>query len=195
MSDMDDELIRRAQAGDPLAAPMLISLLGDRLLGFAHAQAPSLSDADREQIVELAVEAGVRAIKRFDPSRGMLFSWFRQQVRYQTRQWFRTHPPSTELVDCPVVASDEPGTSRLDDPAIRDALRKCVVQLNADDQLILALRSAEGLAFQEIALRMDLKEATARQRHKRALDRLRKIANADPSLSERFAAPRKEHMT
>lgn len=94
MSDLDAEIIRRGQAGDPLAAPMLVSMLGDRLLGFAHSQAPSLSDADREQIVELAVEAGVRALKDFDPSRGTtLYSWFRQQVRYQTRQWFRAHPP------------------------------------------------------------------------------------------------------
>jgi RNA polymerase sigma factor (sigma-70 family) len=187
MSDMDAEIARRAQAGDPLAAPMLVSMLGDRLLGFAHSQAPTLSDADREQIVELAIEAGVRAIKTFDSTRGTLYSWFRQQVRYQTRQWFRTHPPMAELTDVPAVAPDGSDTSWLEDPSIRAALRKCISQLSADDQDILAIRSAEGLAFQEIALRMNIKEATARQRHKRALDRLRRFAMANETLATTFA--------
>jgi RNA polymerase sigma factor (sigma-70 family) len=194
MSDMDRDLVRRARAGDPLAAPMLVSMLGDRLLGFAHSQAPSLSDTDREQIVELAVEAGVRSIKAFDPARGTLYSWFRQQVRYQTKQWFRTHPPLAELADYS-VPPDDSNPSQLDDPAIRTALRACIAQLSSDDQDILALRSAEGLAFQEIALRMNLKEATARQRHKRALDRLRKIANADETLATRFASTKEGSTT
>lgn len=187
MSDMDTEIIRRAQAGDPLAAPMLVSMLGDRLLGYARSQAPNLSDADREQVVELAVEAGVRTIKSFDPERGTLYSWFRQQVRYKTMQWFQTHPSLAELTDRVPIASEGDDTSWLDDRSIRDALRECIARLSPEDQDILAIRSAEGLAFQEIALRMNIKEANARQRHKRALDRLRKFANAHPALATAFA--------
>lgn len=184
-SPFDDDLLQRAKAGDPLAAPMLVSLLGDRLLGFARSIAPGLSDADREQVVELAVEAGVRAIQRFDPERGTLFSWFRQQVCYQTRQWFRTHPSTGPQPD----DVEDPGAelSWMDDPVVRDGLAAAIAQLDPGDRLILALRSAESLAFSEIGLRLNIKEANARQRHKRALDRLRKLANASPALTKRFA--------
>ena len=181
----DDDLLQRAKAGDPLAAPMLVSLLGDRLLGFARSIAPGLSDADREQIVELAVEAGVRAVQRFDPERGTLYSWFRQQVCYQTRQWFRAHPTMVPQPD----DMEDPGAelSWMDDPVLREGLTAAIAQLSPGDRLILALRSAERLAFSEIGLRLNLKEAAARQQHKRALDRLRRLANANPALTRRFA--------
>jgi len=181
-------------AGDPIAAPMLISILGDRLLGFAHSEAPGLSDTDREQIVELAVEAGVRSIHSFDPDRGTLFSWFRQQVRYQTRQWFRNHPACAAMPD----DVEEPSTiefSWMDDEIVRNGLAKAIAQLSGDDQLILALRSAERMAFSEIGLRLGIKEPAARQRHKRALGRLRVIANKDKELTSRFAASKEEITT
>lgn len=188
-SPFDDDLVDRARAGDPLAAPMLVSLLGDRLLGFAHSQAPQLSDADREQIVELAIEAGVRAIHQYDPSRGTLFSWFRQQVRYQTRQWTRTHPTvGSQLDDVEQVIVCE--SSWMDDSVIRTGLAAAVAELGAKDRLILALHLAEGLTFSEIGLRLDISEDAARQRHKRALDRLRKIANKNEALTARFTRPK-----
>src|SRR4051794_33526926 len=98
-SDFEAELAAKARNGDPSAAPFLVSCFGERLLGYARGHAPDLSDADRERIVELAIEAGVRAIDRFDPNRGSLESWFRGQIRFQTLGWRRRVPQHAELHD------------------------------------------------------------------------------------------------
>src|SRR6266545_395192 len=94
--DLEAELVDKARRGDPSAAPFLVSCFGERLLGFARAHAPDLSDADLEQIVELAIESGVRAIDRFDPTKGSLEAWFRGQVRFRALDWRRRVPLVTE---------------------------------------------------------------------------------------------------
>lgn len=66
------------------------------------------------------------------------------------------------------------------------ALRAAMSRLSHDDQLILALRSTEQIAFAEIAQRLDITEDSARQRHHRALRRLRAEAANEPGL-ERLA--------
>ena len=181
--DLEVELIESARRGDPSAAPFLVSCYGERLLGYARAHAPDLSDADRERIVELAIEAGVRAIEKFDPTKGSLHSWFRGQVRFQTLSWRRRVPPNSAATDDLAAPADAPP----DDEKI-EALRRAIARLGAEDRLILALRSSERIAFAEIAQRLDITEATARQRHHRALQRLRSEAAVEP----RFASLAKE---
>jgi RNA polymerase sigma factor (sigma-70 family) len=183
--ELEAELVRRARAGEAIAAPMLVSYLGDRLLGFAHSHAPWLSDADREQIVEMAVEAGVRSIDRFDPDRGSLFSWFRQQVRYNTSQWRRTHVDTAAWPTNVPVPQLDPAPSWMDDPVVRAGLAAALRTLSRDDRVVLALRNAEELAFAEIGLRLGIHEPTARQRHKRALARLRSAVRQNPDLVSR----------
>src|SRR6202034_3619686 len=51
----EEELVTKAKIGDPSAPPFLVSLYGEKLLGFARAHAPDLTDADRESIVETAI--------------------------------------------------------------------------------------------------------------------------------------------
>lgn len=178
--DLDAELLEKARRGDSSAAPFLVSCYGERLLGYARAHAPDLSDADRERIVELAIEAGVRAIGRFDPARGTLRSWFRTQVRYKTLAWRRATPPTSQLGgDC-----EEPPTDASAEPEGVDALRGAIARLSRDDQIILALRSSESLDHCEIALRLGINEAAARQRYSRALKRLGREVRRDGKLRE-----------
>lgn len=176
--ELEAELVAKARRGDASAAPFLVSCFGERLLGYARAHAPDLSDADREQIVELAVEAGIRAIDKYDPSKGSLEGWFRGQVRYRTLGWRRNHPLLTEIPDNQAVASPEPAGN---ETAIK-ALRAALSRLSHDDQLILALRNTEQIAFAEIAQRLGLTEQAARQRHHRAVLRLRAAAATEPGL-------------
>lgn len=180
--DLEAELVEKARRGDTSAAPFLVSCFGERLLGYARAHAPDLSDADREQIVELAVEAGVRAIDKYDSTKGSLEGWFRGQVRYRTLGWRRGHPLMSEIRDDPAVPSPEPAKST----TTVEALRAAMSRLSHDDQLILALRSTEQIAFAEIAQRLDITEDAARQRHHRAVHRLRAEAVLEPGL-ERLA--------
>ncbi len=177
--DLEAQLVERARRGDPSAAPFLVSCYGERLLGYARSHAPDLTDTDRECIVELAIEAGVRAIERFDPKLGTLQSWFRGQIRFKTMAWRRARPPSLPLG---VDLADEPQPDRSVDTSTTGALRRAIARLSRDDQLILALRSVEQLAFSEIAQRLGIEAATARQRHHRARNRLREQAEADETL-------------
>jgi len=177
--DLEAQLVERARRGDASAAPFLVSCYGERLLGYARSHAPDLTDADRECIVELAIEAGVRAIERFDPTRGTLQSWFRGQIRFKTLAWRRATPTSLPL---DVDLADESRPDRSVDTPTTEALRRVIARLSRDDQLILALRSVEQLAFSEIAQRLGIEEATARQRHHRARSRLRDEAAADETL-------------
>lgn len=177
-SDLEAELVQKARRGEPSAAPFLVSCFGERLLGFARAHAPDLSDTDREQVVELSIEAGVRAIDRFDASKGSLEAWFRGQIRFQALGWRRRHPLITDARDDLVEPTAPPPTDR----AMIEALRQAVSRLSGDDQLVLALRSTEKISFAEVAQRLDISEDTARQRHHRALRRLRAEAAAEPGL-------------
>ncbi len=176
--DLEAELVEKARRGDASAAPFLVSCFGERLLGYARAHAPDLSDADREQIVELAVEAGVRAIDRYDSTKGTLEGWFRGQVRYRTLGWRRGQPLMAEIRDEPAIPSPEPASGATTVGALRAAMSR----LSHDDQLILALRSTERIAFAEIAQRLGISEDAARQRHHRAVQRLRSDALHEPGL-------------
>lgn len=176
--DLEAELLKKARSGDPSAGPFLVSCFGERLLGFSRAHAPDLSDADREQIVELAIEAGVRAISRFDPMRGTLRSWFRTQVRYQTLAWRRATPTMTMLEGEQV----EPAADVCSDVVTTEALRRAIARLGRDDQVVLALRSSEGLHHCEVAQRLGISEVAARKRHSRALSRLRDEARHEGAL-------------
>ncbi|MBA3652585.1 MAG: sigma-70 family RNA polymerase sigma factor [Actinobacteria bacterium] len=177
--DLEAELVDKAKRGDPSAGPFLVSFYGERLLGYARGHAPDLSDADREHIVELAIEAGVRAMRSFDPAKGTLRSWFRTQVRYKTLAWRRSTPPTSELA--PELAEPTIDTTP-PDPAITDALHRAIARLSHDDQVVLALRDAERLDYCEIAQRLTINEATARQRHSRARKRLRDEARGEAAL-------------
>jgi RNA polymerase sigma factor (sigma-70 family) len=177
--DLEAELVGLAKRGDPSAAPFLVSLCGERLLGYARAHAPDLSDTDRERIVELAIEAGVRAIERFDPARGSLLGWFRGQVRFKTLAWRRSAAPTVELDDS-LSAPDTPEVSV--ETGVIEALGRAIRHLGPDDQEILALRDAEQLEYREIANRLEINEDAVRQRHSRARKRLQTAASAESDL-------------
>jgi RNA polymerase sigma factor (sigma-70 family) len=174
---LEEDLVRRARAGEQSVGPLLVSLLGERLLGYARAHAPDLSDPDREQIVEMAIEAGVRAMPSFDPRKGTVFSWFRQQVRYKTLDWRRAHVPALPVSD---LLSEPERPARVDDTKAA-LVRHAMAKLSTDDQDVLALRHAEGLTHADIAMRLSITEEAARQRHKRAIGRLRVALEESPA--------------
>jgi RNA polymerase sigma factor (sigma-70 family) len=180
VDELETELVLRARQGDPAAGPFLVSYLGDHLLGYARAITPDLGDTDRERIIELAIEAGVRAIDRFDPFRGSLRVWFRQQVRWKVAEWRRSGPPPT--VDLPPELS-----AGLEDVAplrasVAEAIRAAIAKLGPDDRVVLALRLVESLEHAEIAQRINITTEAARQRYLRARRRLREGLEGQPEL-------------
>lgn len=180
-NELERELVEKARQGDPTAGPFLVSYLGDHLLGYARSISPDLGDVEREQIVEIAIEAGVRSIHRYNEERGELKRWFRRQVRWKTDEWRRSGPPPSKPLAVEPVAEpdDAPSLSEV----VAEGLRAVIAELPPDDRVLLALRGVEGLSHAEIGLRMNLKSATVRQRYKRLLERLRDMSKDQPELA------------
>jgi DNA-directed RNA polymerase specialized sigma24 family protein len=64
-----DRLIEQLKAGDDTAGPILVSVLAPRLWGYAELIAADLPLADREEVVEKAIETAIRRIDRYDSTK------------------------------------------------------------------------------------------------------------------------------
>jgi RNA polymerase sigma-70 factor (ECF subfamily) len=179
-----DELLSRLQNGDENAGAFLVSLVAPSLHGYARATAGDLSDTDRERICELALERAVRKIDRFDPTKGSFLRWLRTFVRHEAGNWRRSNHALDELDEDAVASEVEPEQPAEWRAAVA-AVERAVHELSHTDQLIIALRDREGLSYADIASRVGANEDACRQRHLRALRRLKRIAESDPEL-QRF---------
>lgn len=184
MAGVLDDLISRLENGDENAGPFLVSLVAPSLHGYARAIAGDLSDTDRERICELALERAVRRIDRFDPTKGSFLRWLRTFVRHEAGNWRRSNHALNELDENAVASDVEPEQL----PEWRNAvaaIQHAVQGLSPTDQLIIDLRDREALSYADIASRVGATEDACRQRHLRALRRLKRAAESDPEL-QRF---------
>lgn len=178
----EDHLVRKVQAGDELAAAMLVSLFGGQLAGYARAIAGDLSDADREVICETAVEKAIRKIDLFDRNKGTLFGWLRAFVRTEVAGWRRSMERMEPLSGEEEEKRQEPDTVSTARLEAATELVGLMASLRDTDQLILSLRDLEGLSYREISVRLGVSEDACRQRHLRAAARLRQRARSVPTL-------------
>ena len=162
----DAALIGQLRAGDVIAAPMLMSLYGDQLLGLVHAETPRASAHRCEQLLGLALVSGVNLLGGFDPRHHSVLSWFADRVRCHGRDWIRVNEHSAHArggLD-PQPGSTETSKTRAELAAIFAAL-------DSQDRVMLALRCWNGLGYSTVADHLGIKEASARRQFKRALAR------------------------
>lgn len=180
-----DDLVTRIQQGEHDLAPLLVSMLAPGLLGYAATVAPDLGDADLELICETALEDAARRIARFDRTVGPFQAWVLPFVRHaasdlRRRRRGTTQEPLVELPDDRSAAPAFPTDLELRRSA---ALSLLVARLGETDQLMLALRhGTPPRSWAEIAAELDVPETALRQRHSRALVRLRALAAHEPDL-------------
>ena len=182
MLRVTEELIADARAGKPHAAPFLISLYGPDLTGYVRAIASDLSDTDRELIAERAIEAAVRKIDRFDPTRAPFTAWLRAFVRFEVLSWRRAMARLDSLDGVDVATPDPPGHSGPNSEVVT-AVTEALRTLRPADQVIIALHDIEQLPSKEAAARLGITDDACRQRYVRARRRLAEIAAKDPRLS------------
>lgn len=183
-----DALIEQLRRGDPSAGPLLVSIVAPRLLGYAAHLARDLGEPDQEEIVEAAIEKSILKIDQFDPERGTFTGWVRTFVRNEVVTWRRNHPGSTvpvsdEAVEVP--AEPEAGEDKGKEEAASQretAITALVLGLPEAAQLLLRLRSVEGLDHIAIAEQLDVRPDAARKRLQRILQTLRERAADDPDL-------------
>lgn len=197
--DLDEDLIRAAQAGQDHASAFLVSRYGPLVLGYCRDLAPDLSDADCECIVEIAIETAVRKIDRFDPARGRFGSWIRTFVLNAVRDWRRGHArldslddderrgpaPATDALGIPMTADpqathpDNEGVSERLAPAL-EAVLETLPKMRPNDQVIIAMRNIEGRSVEATAASLKISPDACRQRHHRAMKRLKELLRTDP---------------
>lgn len=178
-----DALVEQLRNGDASAGPMLVSIIAPRLLGYAAHLASDLSEADHEEIVELAIEKAVLKIDRFDPSRGTFPGWARTFVKHEVANWHRNHARSTMPVAEATPADPETEPSDLEGPAPHEtAITALVLSLPEPSQLLLRLRFVDGLDHNAIADELGIRPPAVRKRLERLLATLREQASHDPDL-------------
>jgi len=172
---VDEELIQAAKAGHKYAGAFLISVYGERLLGYCRTIAPDLGDVDRELICEQAAEKACRKIDEYDESKGTLPGWLRGFVRFGVLNWRRDWAARVDLTD---EADHEDWQPRPEpernrsDPRIAE-LAAAVRAMPHHHQLLIALKYRENLPTHEIAARLRISEAAVRQRLSRLTRQLR----------------------
>jgi RNA polymerase sigma-70 factor, ECF subfamily len=177
----DEELIRAVRDGQDYAGPFLVSLYAPRILGQVRNVAGDLGDAACELISEWAVERAIRAIDKFDPSRGSFSAWVRSMVRFAASDYRRADERTQPLAGLDVPETPAEDFREITDD-VRAALTTAVRTLSDADQAILALIDVEGLSGPKAAMVLGINPDTARQRHSRARRRLAAAASTNPVL-------------
>lgn len=177
----DDELIQALINGDESAGVFLVSRFAPLVLGYCGLIAPDLSETDRELLCEKAVETAVDKIDHFDSGRGSFPAWVRGILRNELREWRRKKPAMTDIQEEAIPAPTSDREPDEDDLPAEGIVSELLDQLAVTDQLIIRLRDLEGLSYHSIAGALGASEAACRQRHKRAVSRLKDVANSRPN--------------
>ncbi len=175
-----DDLVTQLEAGDASAGPMLVSIVAPRLLGYAAQIARDAGEADREQMVEQAIEKAVDKIDQFDRERGSFSAWVRRFVHYEALTWRRAQPPDHSSVESLVDVPDDGPPPELGEAS--RAVAAIVLSLPEPSQLLVRLRFAERLDHAAIAEQLGVEPAAARKRLERLLSELRRRCHDDPDL-------------
>jgi RNA polymerase sigma factor (sigma-70 family) len=178
------KLIEQLRVGDEAAGPILVSIIAPRLVGYAEMIASDLPLADRERIVEIAIESAVSRIDRYDPSRGTFPGWVRAFVANAAKDWRRRFPRGAPAPLDEMTYVAESGADLEDEhrELMPDALRALLLTSSEADQLMIRLFYQEGLAHASIATQLGVSEPASRKRLERAITRLRGRAIEDPDL-------------
>lgn len=179
-----NELVVRIRAGEHALAPLLVSVLAPTLLGYAATVAADLGDADRERICEVAVETAAARIDRFDPDIGPFEAWVLPFVQHAAADVRRSRRGVTVVSADEIPDASAPPTVPTDAELERSAsLALLISRLPETDQRLLSLRFGPTRpTWAQLSADLDVPEAALRQRCSRALARLRRLADEDPSL-------------
>jgi RNA polymerase sigma-70 factor (ECF subfamily) len=160
----DAALIRGIVERDPAAAGLLFDRHADRLLSFI---ARRIDGAESEDVLQ---EVFVRVLQRASSFRGdsSVRTWLcgiARLVIHERLRGARRHALATPLDR----AGSKPGPESLALRTERNARLVAALQRLPDDQaIVLELHHVDGLAHEEIALRLGISSAASRKRLQRA---------------------------
>jgi RNA polymerase sigma-70 factor (ECF subfamily) len=174
------ETILRCQRGDRDAFQELFGGYRDGAYRFSIGMLGSPQDA--LDIVQEAFLAAFRGIGRLDPERGFA-GWFHGILRHLCLAQLRQRRPAADpdvLVRAP---ADGPSPeAEVAQREHRAALSECLMRLTEVQREVLVLRELEGLAYREIADRLDVPIGTVMSRLYDARRALAAVLREHPTL-------------
>lgn len=145
------------------------------------------SRADAEDLTQATFERALKAWDRFDPARSEVSTWLIAIARNALTDHHRRakHRQARSLSDGSVFDSELPSEEGPEErlglaPELAEALSK----LSRKERGVLALRFGADLRGPEIADLLDTSLASVQQTMSRALRRLRRLLDAEDSVSE-----------
>lgn len=162
------ELIRRIQAGDPLAFEELVTAYYPAVLGyfFRNTRDSHLSK-DLTQEVFIKVAAGIGRYKPYVPFKNWLFTICSNHMKNHWRRLSRT-PDFTALPES-MVSHDR----RLEEVAAQHDIAAVLQRLPAEQREAVILRFYGEFTMREIATITGAKETTVKARIRYALEKLK----------------------
>ncbi|WP_299056366.1 sigma-70 family RNA polymerase sigma factor [uncultured Nocardioides sp.] len=188
-----DRLINAVRQGDPTAGALVVSIYGRRLMHYVRSITPTLSEVDCELLAERTIEAALANIDRYDEEISSFDTWVRGFVRLKLLEHYRGRLGMIEIND-----PDELHWSRVsqltsgpsdDSDKLLSAVSAALRRLPATDQLIISLRDINGLPYQAIAEELNVSVVACRQRHKRAIETLRRELGDGPAQEVTWPEP------
>lgn len=169
-----NEIVQGCIQNDAYYQRILVDTYLSKLMTVSRRYAPRTEDA--EDILQDAFIKIFRAIKNFDPDRGVLESWMRKIVintalkKLQSNP-FLLHRNTEELIDADIVSTLSPSVY---DRLLEEDILDVISTLPDGYKQIFNLSVIEGYPHKEIAKMLDIKEGTSRSNLAKAKRLLRK---------------------
>lgn len=155
-SEVDRELVRRAQKGDDEAMRLVLRSVTPRLLRLATRLCSSPSIA--EDLVEEALYRGGLKLHRLQHAEA-LPSWFRSILitawKDHLRSARRRHLPLLEQIELPVAGVSTDPVERARESETRERIAVALASLPTGQRAVLTLWFEEGLGIPEIAAELE----------------------------------------
>ena len=176
----ETETILRCQRGDRAAFQELFGGYRDGAYRFSIGMLGSRQDA--LDIVQDAFLAAFRGIKRLEPERGFA-GWFHGILRHLCLAQLRQRRPTADPDVLDRVSDNGPSPeAQVADRERRAALLECLDRLTERQREVLVLRELEGLAYREIAARLEVPTGTVMSRLYDARRAMAAVLRDHPSL-------------
>jgi RNA polymerase sigma-70 factor (ECF subfamily) len=174
------ELLKKARAGDKGALNELIERLRPWMKRLASQMAPQRGNLDSSDVVQDALLLVARNFQKCQANGvGQFCGWVLTIVRHEAMRVGGTRPSPKPLPEG--SSAEERIPAQVDTPSEhaiqnehREQVQQAIARLSVEDQDVILLRDYDDLEYEEIADVLDITPAVARQRHVRALKRLKK---------------------
>lgn len=178
MSDVEHDLIVRAQQGDAAALSSIYDQYAEKIYIYFYHRL-----GDRQLAEDLAGDVFVRVVEAADTPRfadTSLSGWLYRIAHNRLVDYFRKQREEVELFEGIPMQGEGPAAAA-ERQLAQDQLRQAMDVLTEDQRQVIVLRFGEGLTAREVAEIMGKRENAVWQLQHRALNGLRRALEGAPA--------------